>query len=115
MNLTFWICQIYHIPSLSKAYWTHNKHESHFQYDSYFTNKTIITKLFEFGKDIDGKNEILVWRRTLLKKVKDHNVTDPKKKKNFIKPMSILESLADFKLADDDSYGGFFLYQKMRT
>lgn len=29
--------------------------------------------------------------------------------------MSILESLADFKLTDDDSYGGFFLYQKMRT
>ena len=85
---------------------------------AFFSDKTIIVKPLAAGKHGDQKNEILVWRKTLLKKVKSYtdnhlnsakvNITDSKKE-YFAQPLSIPENLAELQTRDDDYYRTLYI------
>ena len=77
------------------------------------SNKTIIGKLIEAWEDTGEKNEILVWRKIMLKTVKSSKVKscqgrskiniDPRRE-SFLQTLSIPEILAELKIADEEYY-----------
>ena len=80
------LVKTYQVHAHFKTCWKYKKNEYHFSYDWYFTKKTIIAKPLDFELTND---EVLAWRKTLLKKVKNNfddnvnpakvNVIDPTK------------------------------------
>ena len=84
-----------------------------FSYGRFFTEKTIIAKPVDSEISKDKKQEILIWRKAVLGKVKNYiddnlnpakvNVVDPTKD-NFTQPLSIQEILNDLEIFDDDYY-----------
>lgn len=77
---------------------------------AFYSDKTIIAKPLAAGKHVDEKNEILVWNKTLLKKVKSYidnplnyakvNINDSKKE-YVVQPLSIPENLVQLQTKND--------------
>ena len=69
---------------------------------SFSSDKAITVKLIEAAKDIDESNEIIVWRKTLLKNFKSYNHLNPAKvstndprKENHVLKVNISEIFAE--------------------
>ena len=106
----FELVKTYQVHSHSGNYWKYNKDECRFSYGRYFTEKTIIAKPLDSKFNNDEKQEVLAWRNTLLRQVKNYidnnlnlakvNVIDPTKD-NYTQPLSITEIL---EISKDDYY-----------
>ena len=88
---------------------------------SIFTEKTIIAKPLDSEPTNDEKQDVLAWRKTLLKKVRKYiddnlnpakvNVIDPTKD-NFTHSFSIQEILNELEISKDDYYKTLSVYWK---
>ena len=106
----FELVKTYQVHSNSGNCWKYNKDECRFSYGRYFTEKTIIAKPLDSKFNNDEKQEVLAWRNTLLRQVKNYidnnlnlakvNVIDPTKD-NYTQPLSITEIL---EISKDDYY-----------
>ena len=95
----FELVKTYQVHAHSRTCWKYNN-ECRFSYGQFFTEKTILVKPLVSELNNDEKQEVLAWRKTLLKKVKNYidenlnpakvNVIDPTKD-NFTQPLSIQE------------------------
>ena len=109
----FELVKTYQIHAHSRTCWKYNKNECRFSYGRFFSSKTIISKPLEPHLSKDEKQEILIWRKMLLKKVKNYidnflnpekvNIIDPRKD-NFQEPPSIIEILNQLDILEDDYY-----------
>ena len=107
------LVKTYQVHAHSRTCWKHNKNECRFSYGRFFTEKTIIAKPLDFELTNNEKQEVLAWRKTLLKKVKKYiddnlnpakvNVIDPTKD-NFTQSLSIQEILDELEISKDDYY-----------
>ena len=85
----FQLVKIYQVHSHSRISWKYHKNEFRFSYGPYFTEKAIIAKPFGFKFSSDEKEEVLIWRSTVLRQIKSYvdnnfnldkaNVIDPTK------------------------------------
>ena len=110
----FELVKTYQIYSHLRTCWKYNKNECRFSYGHFSSDKAIIVKPIEAGKDIDENIKILVSRKTLLKKLKCYNHLNPAKvsvndprKENHVQPVNIPEIFAELQIADDDYYKAF--------
>ena len=107
----FELVKTYQVHAHSRNCWKYNKRECRFSYSRFFTEKTIIAKPLDSELTNDEKQEVLAWRKTLLKKVKKSiddnlnpaklNVIDPTKD-NFTQPSSIQEILDELEISMDN-------------
>ena len=107
------LVKTYQVHAHSKTCWNYNKNECPFSYGRFFTEKTIITKPLDSELTNDEKQELLAWRKTLLKKfikyIGDNlnpskiNVIDPTKD-NFTQPFILKEILDELEISKDDCY-----------
>ena len=109
----FELVKTYQVYANSRTCWKYNKHECRFSYGGCFTEKTIIAKPVDSEISKDKKQEILTWRKTVLRKVKNYiddnlkpakvHVVDPTKD-SFTQPLSIQDILNEVEISEDDYY-----------
>ena len=109
----FELVKTYQVHAHSKICWKYKKNKCGFSYGRFFTEKTIIAKPRDPELTNDEKQELLAWRKTLLKKIKKYiddnlnsvktNVIDPTKNK-FTQSLSIQEILDEVEISKDDYY-----------
>ena len=108
----FELVKTYQVHVLSRTCWKYIKNECRFSYGWYFTKKKIIAKPLDSKFNNDEKQEVLVWRNTLLWQVKSYtdnlnstkvNVIDPTKV-NLTQPLTISEILDELEISKDDYY-----------
>ena len=85
----FELVKTYQIHAHSRTCWKYSENECHFSYGRYFTERTIIAKPRDSKFNNDEKQEVLAWRNTLPRQVKNYiddnlnpakvNVIDPAK------------------------------------
>ena len=100
--------KIYQVHAHSRTYWKYNKNECHFYYGCYFTEKTNIAKPIDSIFINEIKQEILLWRNTLLRQVKgyiDNNLNTAKvhmidpPKDNFAQPLIFQKILDELEIS----------------
>ena len=109
----FKLDKTYQVRAHSKTCWKYNKNECCFSSDRFFTDKTTIVTPLDSEHTNDEKQEVLAWRKTLLKKVKkyiDDNLNPPKVNvidpttDSFTQPLRIQEILDELEISKDDYY-----------
>ena len=112
----FELVKTYQVHAHSRTCWKYNKYECRFSYGQFLTEKIAIAKPLHSELTNDENQEVLAWRKTLLKKVIKYtddnlnpakvNVIDPTKD-NFTQPLSIEEILDELEISKDDYYKAF--------
>ena len=107
------LVKTYQVHVHFRTCWKYSKDECSFSYGRYLTEKIIIEKPLDSKFSNEEKEEILKWRKTLLRQVKIYidnnlnpakvNVIDPTKD-NLNHPLCAKETLAELDIFKDDYY-----------
>ena len=81
-----------------------NKNEFRFSYGRYFTEKIIITKPLASKFSNEEKQDILLWRNTLVSQYPAKVNVIELTKDNFTQPLSVKEILDELEISKDDYY-----------